>query len=538
MQGVSTPNTKRATLNKRLSLTKPSSPGMSSGGAASKANVSPNLPKINASLSVTVTGQSGTPGSSSPAAYSTSANSSSSSRLVNPQPPFSFTGTAQPLSPSNARSGSSPVLGQAAASPVNATIVLRRPPSPLSANNLLSIGLQAPSPSHSRRNSHSGYLNVSPSVSSHARSLSGGIPLPFEEGGHAPLTPRGASSAPVNDLAFDAVDDLALGNAAYRDVFRIVRLIAAQPSCDQMVLVLEKHARHLVKADVVRVLLVTRHGFTHPTLSQALSLDQGIASHSIHRRECTNLSHPAGDARFSADTDQLGEKAPLFYGCVPVEGDPQPSCSGPRDVVALIQVFKERDGSTPFTTTDMKIIQRLAEFVGNMLLRSRHADRAYALYNSSVSTQKRSAALLDVAKALASETRLSDVVSIIVSQVPEMLDSDRCTLFFVDRERGELIVTRGASHGRHKNLVSWIFGQSNAPELPFREGENEIRFSMANGIAGHVARTGETINIEDAHKDPRFNPTVDKNTGYRTRSLLCVPMIDAKGEIIGVVQCQ
>ena len=116
-------------------------------------------------------------------------------------------------------------------------------------------------------------------------------------------------------------------------------------------------------------------------------------------------------------------------------------------------------------------------------------------------------------------------------------DCDRCTLFFVDRDRGELIVTRGASHGRNKNLVSWIFGQSNAPELPFREGENEFRFSMANGLAGHVARCGETINIEDAHKDARFNSTIDKETGYRTRSLLCVPMIDGRGETIGVVQC-
>jgi GAF domain-containing protein len=115
-------------------------------------------------------------------------------------------------------------------------------------------------------------------------------------------------------------------------------------------------------------------------------------------------------------------------------------------------------------------------------------------------------------------------------------DCDRCTLFFTDRDRGELIVTRGASHGRAKNLVSWIFGQSNAPELPFREGDNELRFSMASGLAGHVARTGETINIEDAHKDPRFNSTIDKETGYRTRSILCVPMIDGKGDTIGVVQ--
>ena len=54
-------------------------------------------------------------------------------------------------------------------------------------------------------------------------------------------------------------------------------------------------------------------------------------------------------------------------------------------------------------------------------------------------------------------------------QVPELLDADRCTLFLVDMEKRQLVVTRGASQGRKKSLVSWIFGQSNAPELPFEE---------------------------------------------------------------------
>ena len=149
---------------------------------------------------------------------------------------------------------------------------------------------------------------------------------------------------------------------------------------------------------------------------------------------------------------------------------------------------------------------------------------------------RRSDALLDVARALASETELDRIVSIIVSQVPELLDSDRCTLYFVDRERGELIVTKGASKGRSKNLVSWVFGQSNAPELPFPPGQNELRFPITSGLAGHVASTGETVNIADAHLDPRFNSAMDKETGYRTRSSLCVPMIDGSGVTIGVVQ--
>ncbi len=161
-----------------------------------------------------------------------------------------------------------------------------------------------------------------------------------------------------------------------------------------------------------------------------------------------------------------------------------------------------------------------------------------AIARSSVAevSQKRAQALLDIAKALASESRLSSLVGTIVRQMPELLDCDRATLYFVDHERSELIVTRGASLGRPKSFVSWIFGQSNAPELPFPPGQSEIRFPLHKGIAGHVGLSGQPVNIRDAHEDARFNPEVDKVTGYRTRSVLCVPMKDAAGKSIGVLQ--
>ena len=64
----------------------------------------------------------------------------------------------------------------------------------------------------------------------------------------------------------------------------------------------------------------------------------------------------------------------------------------------------------------------------------------------------------------------------------------------------------------------------------------EIRLPMGKGIAGYVAQTGEIINIADAYKDSRFNPDIDRRTGYRTRSVLCMPMKNKDGKIIGVFQ--
>jgi cAMP and cAMP-inhibited cGMP 3',5'-cyclic phosphodiesterase 10 len=61
------------------------------------------------------------------------------------------------------------------------------------------------------------------------------------------------------------------------------------------------------------------------------------------------------------------------------------------------------------------------------------------------------------------------------------------------------------------------------------------RFPLGTGIAGQVAKTGEVLNITDAYCDKRFNSTVDKLTGYRTKTILCMPIF-IRGNIIGVVQ--
>ena len=64
----------------------------------------------------------------------------------------------------------------------------------------------------------------------------------------------------------------------------------------------------------------------------------------------------------------------------------------------------------------------------------------------------------------------------------------------------------------------------------------EIRFPSNMGIAGYVATTGETVNIEDAYADERFNKEIDMQTEYKTRNVLCMPIVNIKHEIVGVFQ--
>ncbi len=119
--------------------------------------------------------------------------------------------------------------------------------------------------------------------------------------------------------------------------------------------------------------------------------------------------------------------------------------------------------------------------------------------------------ILEVAKALAAEHKLDALLDQIVGAAAQVAEADRCSLFLLDRERGEL----------------WS---------KVAQGTGEIRFPVAAGIAGAVATSGRSIDIPDAYADPRFNREVDAATGYRTRSILAVPMLDARGEVVGVLQ--
>jgi putative ABC transport system ATP-binding protein len=97
----------------------------------------------------------------------------------------------------------------------------------------------------------------------------------------------------------------------------------------------------------------------------------------------------------------------------------------------------------------------------------------------------------------------------------QLLDAERASISLVDPERQELWLTI------------------------FQEAEQhlaELRTPMSHGIAGYVARTAETVRIEDAYADPRFNPDVDRQTGFHTRSILCVPLLSAQGEVFAVSQ--
>lgn len=130
-----------------------------------------------------------------------------------------------------------------------------------------------------------------------------------------------------------------------------------------------------------------------------------------------------------------------------------------------------------------------------------------------IQEQQAEAQILEVTTAISSELNLDALLQKIMEAVTAILSADRSTLFMHDAKTNELW-----SH------VAQGLGMS------------EIRFPAHLGIAGTVFTRGETINIPDAYADSRFNQDVDKKTGYKTDTILCMPVINRSGSTIGVIQ--
>ena len=122
-------------------------------------------------------------------------------------------------------------------------------------------------------------------------------------------------------------------------------------------------------------------------------------------------------------------------------------------------------------------------------------------------------ALTEAALVLNSTLNLEDILKTNLNYALKLLNADRGTIYLVDHERKEIW---------SKVLVA--------------NDVKEIRLPFGFGLAGHVAQTVETLIIDDVYTDPRFNKDNDLRTGYRSKTMLILPMCNNAGKIIGVMQ--
>src|SRR5580692_7029305 len=118
--------------------------------------------------------------------------------------------------------------------------------------------------------------------------------------------------------------------------------------------------------------------------------------------------------------------------------------------------------------------------------------------------------ILTICQRMNSVRDLDTLLDLVAREATRLLDADRASIFLLDREKMEL----------------WS-------KVALGSGEI-LRFDARKGIAGAAALTGKVINVTNAYNDSRFNQSIDFQTGYRTRTLLAVPLENLiDGEVVG-----
>ncbi|XP_063060391.1 cGMP-dependent 3',5'-cyclic phosphodiesterase [Engraulis encrasicolus] len=225
---------------------------------------------------------------------------------------------------------------------------------------------------------------------------------------------------------------------------------------------------------------------------QVVEKKKSITLQDISKDECSQLC------------SLLGVEVVSSMLCVPVLS------RATGHTVALACVFNKQGGQR-YSSFDEHVIQHCFCYTSTVLTSTLAFQKEQKL-------KQECQALLQVAKNLF--THLDDVSLLlqeIIVEARNLSNAEICSVFLLD----------SVSH----ELVAKVFDGGLV-----NEEENEFRIPSDQGIAGHVATTGKILNIKDAYSHPLFYRGVDDSTGFKTRNILCFPIKDENGEVIGVAE--
>src|SRR5438876_3182137 len=225
--------------------------------------------------------------------------------------------------------------------------------------------------------------------------------------------------------------------------------------------------------------------------------NQGIAGYVYTKGEGVIVQDAYADPRFDRAIDEETGYVTENILCAPIR-----TVKG--EIIGVLQMLNRKNGE--FTAEDLRLLEAMTRQTAITL-------RNHQFVESMKASREQEMKFLDLLADITSDFDLSAMLSKIVREAATMLRADRATLFLNDEKKNELF-----------------------SRVAMGDKVGEIRLPNHLGIAGAVFTSGETVNIPYAYADLRFNPAFDKKTGYFTRSILCVPIANKAGKIIGVTQ--
>ena len=223
----------------------------------------------------------------------------------------------------------------------------------------------------------------------------------------------------------------------------------------------------------------------------------GLAGHVFTGGEGLIVPDAYADPRFNPDIDRrtgFKTRNVLTAPIRTLRGEP----------IGVAQILNKIDGA--FSEDDLSLVTAMNTQAAIVL-------KGSLFVQTLEMSRKQENAFLGVVTEASTEIMLGPLLQKIMSAVTRMLNAERSTLFLNDEKTGELYTEIGEGLGAQK-----------------------IRLPNTAGIAGAVFTSGRSVNIPHAYADLRFNPGFDKKTGFFTRSILCVPVANKTGKVIGVTQ--
>ena len=283
------------------------------------------------------------------------------------------------------------------------------------------------------------------------------------------------------------------------------RRVAALDSLEAVIDTLLQAAIHEIAADRGSVFLhddETGELYTYISTglgSRQIRLldDLGIAG-AVFKSGAGEIVHDAyADPRFHRDVDEQTGYATTSLVCAPIR-------NAKGETIGVAEMLNKVDGV--FDMNDLTLLEGMTSQCAITLEALQRLERT-------TRERQREVDFLNLVSDLTSELELTTLLARVVSEATRMLDCDRTTLFLNDEKTGE--------------LFSYVVDKLELTEL---------RFPNQLGIAGAAFTSGQSIRIPYAYADLRFNPAFDKQSGYFTRCILCVPIFNKNGRTIGVTQ--
>ncbi len=228
-----------------------------------------------------------------------------------------------------------------------------------------------------------------------------------------------------------------------------------------------------------------------------IQAQRGVAGSVFKEGKGTVVHDAYNDPRFDRSVDEKTRFVTQSILCAPIR-------TFKGEIIGVAQALNRKKGQ--FTNEDMELLTIMTTQAAVALQTIQFVEKVKK-------SREQEKEFFNVVSDVVSEIELGAILNKVMAQATKMLNAERSTLFLHDDKTKELFSQVG-------------------------EGLGAIQIRLPNhmGIAGAVFTKGESVNIPYAYADLRFNPAFDKKTGFFTRSILCVPVVNKNGKNIGVTQ--